>query len=66
MGVSGSLAAGVAPLAAANFDELEAERLDLSQDAMEGGLVGKAASQHGVALVWDRGEIGERRQEAIT
>jgi hypothetical protein len=56
----------VAPSPAANFDELKAELLDLSQDAVEGGLVGKAARQHGVALVRDRREIGERRQEAIT
>jgi hypothetical protein len=57
---------GVAPSLAADFDKLEAERLDLGQDAMEGGLVGKAARQERVAVVRDRSEIRERRQEAIT
>jgi hypothetical protein len=56
----------VAPSPAADFNELEAERLDLSQDAVKGGLVGKAARQHRVAVIGDRGETWKRRQEAIT
>jgi hypothetical protein len=51
--------------ATADFDELEAERLDLTEDAVERGLVRQVSEEQGVALVRDREEIRKRREEAV-
>jgi hypothetical protein len=51
--------------ATTDFDELEAERLDLTEDAVERGLVRQVSEEQGVALVRDREEIRKRREEAV-
>ena len=41
----------------AHFDQLQAERLDAGQYAVERGLIGQAAGQHGIAAVVESGEV---------
>jgi hypothetical protein len=52
-------------LVTADFNELEPERFDLTEDTVERGLVRQVPKEQGVALVRDREEIRERRKEAV-
>src|SRR5258708_23560042 len=48
---------------AADFEQLEAERFDLSKHAMQRGPVGQAAREHGVASLHLCVEARERREQ---
>ena len=50
---------------AADLDELEAERLDLGEHAIERGLVGQHARQHRVVTFRPGLEIGERGADRL-
>jgi WhiB family transcriptional regulator, redox-sensing transcriptional regulator len=63
-----ALCRGLPPLTrrqAADFDELQAERLGLGQRAVQGGLVDQHAGQHGVAVFRLRLESGKRRADRL-
>jgi len=50
---------------AADLDELEGQRLDLGEHAVQRGLVGQHARQHRVAAVRPGPEIGERGADRL-
>ena len=60
-----SLTAGSCAGDAADLDELEAERLDLGEHAVERGLVGQHARQHRVVTAGPGLEIGERGADRL-
>src|SRR6266404_8369078 len=50
---------------AADFEQLEAERFDLSEHTMQRRPVGQAAREHGVASLHLRVEARERREQRL-
>jgi len=60
-----SLSARLCAGDAADLDELEAERLDLGEHAVERGLVGQHARQYRVVTAGPGLEIGERGADRL-
>ena len=50
---------------AADFQKLEAERLDLSEHAEEGGLVGQRPDQDGLTVTLRRLQVGEGGEQRL-